>query len=156
MKKKKRTTINETTKDHASLVLIYQISRKFFVMEISSSRKVLTRMKKEILLWLRENGSMESLTEFALLTVTRLEAWSHLPRERCMEAHSGWSSSQTEQGCLLSISTMARQLAFKEPIRMKSLRRESMVFHNWLSLPAGSSTSSKHRIWENSSSNQRK
>lgn len=78
MKKKKRTEkiqINSPKKDPTSLVLICQVYLKYFVMEISSSRKALLRMIKEPLLKSKVSGSMESLTVSVLLIVIRREAW---------------------------------------------------------------------------------
>jgi len=92
MKKKKRTKITQTNRAKKGPdlpVLICQISLKSFAMAISYSRRALLRMIKEILLKWKVNGSMESLTVSALLTVTRREVWSHLPKERCMVARSG-------------------------------------------------------------------
>ena len=157
MKKKKRTKITQTNrakKDPALPVLICQISLKSFAMAISSSRRVLLRMIKEILLKWKVNGSTESLTVSALLTVTWREVWSHLLNERCMVARSGQSSSQMGPGCLLNTAIMAKQVEFREHTRMTSHYQELMGSFSRLNHPDGSNTSSKHRSRRDS--NQRK
>ena len=157
MKKKKRTKITPIKRARKGLIFLVlncQIYLKYFVMESSSSRRVLIRMNREIFLKWKENGSMECLMGYALLIVTRQEEWSHLHKESSMEVHSGQSTSKVEQGFLLNTTTMGRQVDFRERTKMRVLNRESMASLNKLILLDGSSTSSNHLI-KDSNSNQR-